>query len=306
MNFAAFIRDIERRLIGYLRFATLDAGAAEDLFLETCAELRRRWPRLEAGEHEAAAFEIARAAVRGLKAAPIATDELSTELAALGAGREAACMAAFGPKPRESELGRRLLQAAPAPSLQRRMRVTRSTWRSLVLVALSLCVSLALVAGFAALHSLEAAKPAPSKPRADWLGEQITEAISRETTSTFYNGALVEPAAGEAELLDGLKLDFEILVPAKLPRGFRLESIEQTGGDVSGLGYTVLRLNYAKGDARLTILQAERGFPWHIEFTGRDSRQVKSTHVHDTAALVISNAFAEEALKEIAQDLTTR
>lgn len=68
----------------------------------------------------------------------------------------------------------------------------------------------------------------------------------------------------------------------------------------------MLRLNYTKGEARLTILQAERGFPWHMEFTGRDAKHVKSAIVHDTAALVISNAFAEEALKEIASELRIR
>lgn len=206
MDFAVFIRDIERRLMGYLRFATLDAAAVEDLYLETCAELRRQWPGLK--EHEAAAFEIARELARGYKRSPNATapgtDELSTELAALGAAaREALCMATLGPKPRESELGRRMLKAAPAPSLQRRMRVTRSTWRGLVAVALSLCASLALVAGFAALHSQVAARPAPYRPPEDWVGDQIREATSRESTSTFYNGAFAEPAAGEAELLDG-------------------------------------------------------------------------------------------------------
>jgi hypothetical protein len=70
-DFATFIRSIERRLMGYLRFATLDASWSEDLFAAVCRELRQRWPSLNEAARESAAFEIAEQ-TRARRESPVA------------------------------------------------------------------------------------------------------------------------------------------------------------------------------------------------------------------------------------------
>ena len=308
MDFAAFVRGIERRLIGYLRFATLSAADSEELFAQTCAELRRRWPTLAEAQREEALFKIARAAVERFnqdhqRPAQPDSDELSRELHALGAkAREALCAATFGPAARVSELGARMLKAAPAPSVSRQMRAARTTLKSLLLVAISLCLCLAPVAGFAALQSMSAA-PAANRPPEDWLGDQISLATRTPSDSTYYKGALANVhAAGDARLR-ALALDFELLVPAKLPEGFALQSVELIDSRVSGLDFKVARLKYTSEGASLLLLEAEGGFPWLSEFNAQAGRHAISVQLHGTAVLVVSNAFSDDALEEIAASL---
>ncbi len=306
-EFSSFIRGIERRLIGFLRFASLDSATAEDLFIETCAQLRERWPLIAQGEHESAAFELALEAVRRSQCERSEKDDLSIELAQLPATRrQALCMATFGPTPLESELGRRMLKQAPAPSLPRQIRVTRSKLRSLAAVGLSLCVCLALVAGFAALHGSVQPPPEVSKPPEDWLGDQIAEVARQDAESTFFTGALAEPALGEELLAQNPVVEFDVLVPKALPRGFRLVEVKHFKPEETGLDFNILRLTYAKGEARLVLLEAESGFPWRSEFNTKVSRNTKSVQRYGTAVLAISNAFDETALDEIAAQIAPR
>jgi hypothetical protein len=308
MDFAAFIKSIERRLIGYLRFATLNAAKAEVLFDQTCTDLRQRWASIPDDEREAAAFEAASATVERFNTECASSlepddDELSRELATLTAkAREALCMNTFGPKPRESEIGKRLLKQAPAPSLARQLRVTRSKLRSLSGILVSLCICLALVAGFAALHTGEFEAAAPKPPK-DWLGDQIDSALQVEPDTTFGQGALEEPAAGELKLVRGPLPDFTVLVPQKLPKNFRLESAKQLKSEATGLGFTVLCLRYTNGEVQLTLFEAAAGFPWLTEFALNSGRNSISVQNYDTAVLVVSNAFQPDALEEIAQEL---
>jgi hypothetical protein len=117
-----------------------------------------------------------------------------------------------------------MVKAAPAPSLPRQIRASRSTARSLVIVAISLCLCLAVVAAFAALHTGTVQNPELNKPPADWLEDRIKETSAIETDTTWGKGALAQPAEHEAEALAGVTVDFDVVVPEKLPEGFRLES----------------------------------------------------------------------------------
>lgn len=303
-DFATFIRLMERRLIGYLRFATLDAQHAEDLFAAVCRELRQRWPSLNEATRESAAFEIAEKLVRAENRPPCDNDELAQELAKLPrAHRLALCLETFGPAARESELGARLLKAAPAPSAARQMRALRTTFKSLVAVSMSLCICLALVAGFGALHARDPQFSIAAQAQRDWLGDEITAALAKESDTTFGEGALASPATGEAEKLAALKADFDILTPAKLPEGYYLKAARVFEPEKTGLGFTVVQLIYTDDDTELTLLQAEGGFPWLSEFVGREAKHVIHIQRRGTATLVVSRHFTQEALHEIASAL---
>jgi len=306
-DFATFIRSIERRLMGYLRFATLDASWSEDLFAAVCRELRQRWPSLDEATREGAAFEIAEQRVRAENRPPRDEDALSRELAQLSRGQRLnLCMETFGPIARQSELGARLLKAAPAPSAARQMRALRTTFKSLVAVVVSLCLCLALVAGFGALHASYPQNKADAKPPEDWLGNEIKASLARESDTTFGEGALAKPASGETEKLAVIKADFDILTPAKLPEGYYLKAARVFEPEKTGLGFTVVRLIYTDDDTELTLLQAEGGFPWLTEFAGREATHVIHIQRQGTATLVISRHFTQQALHEIATSLKAR
>ncbi|CAG0959279.1 hypothetical protein PLCT2_00659 [Planctomycetaceae bacterium] len=306
-DFSNFIRFIERRLIGFLRFATLDAQLAEDLFAAACRELRQRWPSLNETTRESAAFEIAEKLVRADNRPPRDNDELAKELANLSrAHRLALCLETFGPAARESELGARLLKAAPAPSAGRQMRALRTTFKSLVAVGVSLCLCLALVAGFGALHASYPQNALEVKTPADWLGDEIKASLARESDTTYGEGALTKPAAAEAEKLAAIKADFDILTPARLPEGYYLKAARVFAPEKTGLSFTVVRLIYTDDDTELTLIEAEGGFPWLSEFVGREDKQVIHIQRQGTAVLVISRHFTNEALHEIAASLKAR
>ncbi len=303
-DFATFIRSIERRLMGYLRFATLDASWSEDLFAAVCRELRQRWPSLNETARESAAFEIAERLVRAENRPSRDSDDLARELAQFSRGQRLnLCMETFGPNARQSELGARLLKAAPAPSAARQMRALRTTFKSMVAVVVSLCVCLALVAGFGALHASYPQNKADAKPPEDWLGDEIKASLASESDTTFGEGALIKPASGEAERLAAIKTDFDILTPEKLPEGYYLKAARVFEPEKTGLGFTLVRLIYTDDDTELTLLQAEGGFPWLAEFVGREAKQVIHIQRHGTATLVISRHFTQDALSEIATAL---
>lgn len=304
-DFARFIRQNERGLIGFLYFAALDAARAEELFVDTCQALRRRWHTLKPDEREGAAFEIAANLTRSADISRKANDELSRELARLSpAARIALCLDTFGPKPRESALGRRMLRQAPAPSAARQMRGLRTTPKSLLAVAISLVMCLALVAGFGALHG--SYRHPPATLPADWLGDEIRASLAQASDTTFGPGALIKPASGETEKLAGINAGFDILTPAKLPEGYYLKAARVFEADKTGLGFTVVRLIYTDDDTELTLLEAEGGFPWLTDFVSREERHVTNVQKHGTAVLLISRHFTDDALRELAASLKPR
>lgn len=304
-DFARFIRHHERGLIGFLFFAALDAARAEELFVETCQALRRRWHALKPEERAEAALEIAAELALAADAPQAAGDDLTRELAKLTKARRIAlCLDTFGPKPRETELGRRMLRQAPAPSAARQMRALRTTPKSLLAVAISLVISLALVAGFGALHG--SYRHPPTALPADWLGDEIKASLAQASDTTFGPGALIKPASGETEKLAGINAGFDILTPEKLPEGYYLKAARVFEPDKTGLGFTVVRLIYTDDDTELTLLQAEGGFPWLTDFVSREERHVINVQKHGTAVLLISRHFTDDALQEVAASLKPR
>ncbi len=170
---------------------------------------------------ESAAFEMAEQRVRAENRPPRDRDQLARELAPLSRDQRLnLCMETFGPKASKSELGARLLKAAPAPSAARQMRALRTTFKSQVAVGVSLCLCLALVAGFGALHASYPQNTSEAEPPEDWLGDEIKASLANESDATFGEDALAKPAAGEAEKLAAIKTKSDILTPAKLPEGY--------------------------------------------------------------------------------------